>query len=525
MPQPPFLVDALQIEPGSGDTLTISRDTATAGAMKFVDAVLTSGVLLSQLMGIRNVTGVFVVGRAGDGASYTTIQSALDAVPTASSATAPSLVLVLPGTYTENITIQKDGVYLVGLGGVTITNSGASDTVEISAAIATKPLDLLLRGLVIKNTTAAKACVRVIGADTFATGNATVINFPLATGDTLTINGTALTGVAGTRTSSSDNFSVSGGSAAAIAAEIVAAINDTANSFDTLVSAAVDGGAPAQINLTAVTAGSGGNSITLATSTTPAGGITLSGATLTGGTSAGSTVGNGVITIEDCDLVAAGAAGYQVRADTSGHIRVRGGTWRGSDNASLSTVSNCALFSITDVAYANDIEVAYDTTADRPADTTCEYLLSGISRLGGVLSNLAGAGTLTLSNCPSMTSLNQTGDQALAVKHSSVGALTLGGTTAAVLTASTRSTVAVSAGTPTLSEPKIIDLATFGPPDASVKAYSFTVSQPDTNYTVLLESPTTTTVLAVANKTVTGFDVNASAAFTGTVGLSIVRNQ
>lgn len=523
MPQSPFLVDALQIEPGSGNTLTVSRDSA-AGAMKFVDAILTSGVLLSDLVGVRNITGVFVVGRAGEGAAYTTIQSALDAVPDSSSASAPSLVLVMPGMYTENITIQKDGTYLVGLGGVTLINDGASDTVEVSAAIATTPQDVLLRGLVIKNTIAAKACVRILGADTFATGNATVINAPLATGDTITINGTVLTGVAGTRTSGSDDFSVGGGSVSAISTEIVAAINDTANSFDTLVSAAVDGGTPAQINLTAVTAGSGGNAITLATSTTPAGGITLSGAALAGGGSAGTLVGDGVITIEDCDLVAAGAAGFQVRADTAGHIRVRGGTWRGSDNASLSTASNCALLSVAGVEWVNDIEVAYDTTADRPNDTTCEYLISGVSRLGGVLSNLAGAGTLTVSNCPSMTSLNQTGDQALAVKHSSVGALTLGGTTAAVLTVSTRSTVAVSAGTPTLSEPKIIGLATFGPPDASVKAYLFTVNQPDTNYTVLMESPTTATVLAVANKTVTGFDVNASVAFTGTVSLSILRN-
>lgn len=522
MPQPPFLVDVLQVEPGSGDTLTVSRDS-TAGAMKFVDAVLASGVLLSDLVGIKKITGVFIVGRGGDGAPYTTIQSALDAVPASSSASAPSLVLVLPGLYTENLTIQKDGVYLVGLGGVTITNSGASDTVEISAAIATTPQDVLLRGLVIKNTTAAQACVRIIGADTFATGSATVVNAPLATGDTLTINGTALTGVAGTRTSGSDNFSVSGGSAATIAAEIVAALNDTANSFDTVISAAVDGVTLEQINLTAVTAGSGGNTITLATSTTPAGGITLSGATLTGGSSAGSQVGNGVITIEDCDLVASGAAGYQVRADTSGHIRVRGGTWRGSDNASLSTVSNCALFSVAGVAYANDIEVAYNTASDRPADTTCEYLLSGVSRLGGVLSNLAGAGTLTVSNCPSMTSLNQTGDQTLAVQHSSVGALTLGSTTAATLTASTRSTVTVSAGTPTLSESKITDTLAFVA--SASQAYTFDVVQPDTNYTVLLESPTTASVLAVTSKTTTGFDVDASVALTGTVGLAIVRGQ
>ena len=51
------------------------------------------------------------------------------------------------------------------------------------------------------------------------------------------------------------------------------------------------------------------------------------------------------------------------------------------------------------------------------------------------------------------------------------------------------------------------------------------MSQPDTNYTVLLECPTTATVLAVSGKTVTGFNVNASVAFSGTVGLSIVRGQ
>lgn len=196
MPQPPFLVDELQIEPGSGDTLTISRDS-TDGAMALVDAVVS--VLLPDLVGLRNVTGVYIVGRAGDGSPYTSIQDAIDAVPASSSASAPSLVLILSGLYTENVTIQKDGVYLVGVGGVTITNDGVSDTVEISAAIATTPQDILLRGLTIQNTSAAGACVRLLGADSFAAGSATVVNAPLATGDTLTIGGIALTGTAGTR--------------------------------------------------------------------------------------------------------------------------------------------------------------------------------------------------------------------------------------------------------------------------------------------------------------------------------------
>jgi hypothetical protein len=519
MPQPPFLVDALQIEPGSGDTLTVSRDSAD-GAMKFVDAVLTSGALLPNLVGLRNVTGVYIVGRAGDGAPYTSIQAALEAVPASSSAASPSLIVILPGLYTENVTIQKDGAYLVGLGGVTITNNGASDTVEISAAIASTPQDVLLRGLTIQNTTAAGACVRVIGADSFASGTVTVNKAPLATGDTITINGTALTGTAGTRTSGSDDFSVSSGSTDGIAAEIIAAINDSANSFSTLVSATA---ALNVVTLTAVTAGSGGNAITLATSTTPGGNMTPSGANLTGGGAAGTLIGDGVITIEDCDLVAAGAAGYQVRADTSGHIRVRGGTWRGSDNASLSTASNCALFSVAGVEWVNDIEVAYDTTADRPNDTTCEYLLSGLSRAGGVLSNLSGAGALTVSNCPSMGTLAQSGDQTLAVQHSSMGAVTLGDTVAATLTSSTRTTATVSGGTPTLSESKVIDTLAFAA--SASESYTFDVPQPDANYTVLLESPTTASVLAVANKATTGFDVEASAILTGTVGLSIVRGQ
>ena len=521
MPQPPFLVDVLQVEPGSGDTLTVSRDS-TDGAMKFVDAVLTSGVLLPSLVGLRNVTGVYIVGRAGDGAPYTTIQSALDAVPDSSSAAAPSLVLIMPGVYTENVSVQKDGVYLVSLGGVTVTNNGASDTVEISAAIATTPQDVLLRGIKIQNTSAAQSCVRIIGADSFASGTVTVNAAPLATGDTITINGTALTGTAGTRTSGSDDFSVSSGTTDGIAAEIVAAINDTANSFSTLVSATA---ALNVVTLTAVTAGSGGNAITLAVSTTPGGNMTASGANLTGGGAAGSLVGDGVITIEDCDLVASGAAAYQVRADTSGHIRVRGGTWRGSDNASLSTASNCALFSVVGVEEINDIEVAYDTGIDRPNDTTCEYLLSDLSVAGDVLSNLSGAGTLTVSNCPSMGTLAQAGDQTLAVLHSSVGAVTLSDTVAATLTASTRTTATVGGGTPTLAESKIIDTLSFAVPSSS-EAYSFDVDQPDTNYTVLLENPDASTALSVSGKTVNGFSVNTSGVnITGTVGLSIVRAQ
>jgi len=518
MAQPPFLVDVLQVEPGSGNTVTVSMD-ATTGAMKFVDAVLTSGVLLPDLVGLRGVTGVYIVGRAGDGAPYTAIQDALDAIPVSSSAALPSLVLILPGVYTENVTIQKDGTYLVGLGGVTITNSGASDTVEISAAIATTPQDVLLRGITITNTSATQSCVRILGADTFATGTVTVNAAPLATGDTITVNGAALTGTAGVRTSGSNDFSVSSGTTDGIAAEIVAAINDTANSFATLVvaSAAVN-----VVTFTAVTAGSAGNAITLVSATTPGGNMTDSGATLTGGGSAGSLVGNGILSIEDCSLVASGAASYQVRADTSGHIRVRGGTWRGSDNASLSTASNCALFSVAGVEWTNDIQVAYDTTADRPADTTCEYELLSLGTVRAVLSNLSGAGTLAVKNCPEMTSLSQDGDQSLNAYSSSLGALTLNGTTVATLYSSTRTTATQAGGTPTLAQPHIRSEVVFTA--STSETITFDVPNPDTNYTVLVENPSPTGTLAIRNKTAASFRIEALPALTDTVGYSIVRS-
>ena len=520
MPQPPFLVDEIQIEPGSGDTLTVSRDPSD-GALKFVDAVLSAGVLLPQLVGLRNITGVFVVGRAGDGAPYTSIQSALDDVPAASSAAAPSLILVLPGVYAENVTVERDGVYLVGLGGATIQNSGISDTVEISASQDATPLNVLLKGLRIENSQDNQACLRVLGADTFATGTVTVVTAPLTLGDQVEVGGVTLTGVAGTRTSGANDFSVSGGTQAAIAAEIAAAINDSANGFTNLVTASPSG---ADVDLTAVTAGTAGNTITLSVTVTNPGDMTVSGATLSGGSAAGNLVGSGGIVVEDCEMVASGNGGFQIYADTVNYLDVRGGTWRGSSSTSLSLATNCARFSVTGLAWSNDFQFAYDTGNDRPSDTTCEYLLSEVSRVDEVICNLTGEGSLTVSGCPQFdTGLGQAGDQTLSVLHSSIGALVLNDTTAATLVASTRSSATVGGGAPTLAESKIVDALAFAA--TATETYSFDVAQPDTSYTVLLENPSTAVTLAVTNKTTSGFDVESSGALTGTVGLTIVRAQ
>ena len=162
MPQNPFQVDQLKIEPGSGDTITISRDSGD-GSIAFVDAVLTGGVKLSEIIGIQSLTNVFVVGSTLIGASHTTIQSALDDVPTNASDTNPYLILVASGSYQEDIIINKSGVSLVALGYVLIQNLTATATITIQEDVAV-PEFVVLQGFHIKNSSASQGCVSVVGA-------------------------------------------------------------------------------------------------------------------------------------------------------------------------------------------------------------------------------------------------------------------------------------------------------------------------------------------------------------------------
>jgi hypothetical protein len=515
MAQSPFLADQLQIEPGSAGTRLINGNVD--GELQFQDSEV-SAVLLKALVGTRNITGVFVVGRAGDGAAYTSVQDAFDAIPNSSSSSAPSLVLIYPGVYSENLTLQKDGVFIQGVGGVTLQNVGANDTLEISASLGAVPQSVKIQGLTIKNTDAAQTCVRVLGADSFATGTIDVDTAPLTAGDEIVIGGVTLTGIAGTRTSGADNFNVLGSTQAAVAAEITAALNDPGNSFSTTVRASILG---VRVTTDAQTAGSGGNAITL---TTTSANLTLSGGTLTGGGAAGSLVASEGLEIASCKLVAEGAGSYQIRANTCGVIEVRGGSWRGSDNASLSTVANCARLRVLDLEWANDIELAYDTGNDRPGDPTSEYRVVRVDRLNEVTANLVGEGTLIIDGCREfITGLGQAGDRTLEVRGSNLGVVVLDGTTVATLSKSVRTSATVGAGSPTLAESTILDNLTYSNPNIS-EAYTFDVPQPDANYTVALESPTTGAVLAVTNKAVTGFDVESSLTFDGTVSVLISRN-
>ena len=518
MPQPPILVDEVQIEPGTTTygSRVIGRDT-TDGGLQFIDPNVTAA--LKNLVGLRNITGLFIVGRAGDGAPYTTIQSALDAVSDATTSAAPALVWVLPGVYTENVTIEKDGVVLASAGGAKIINSGGSDTVTVAASIAAIPLYTVIQNLIIENDQVAQACVRINGANQFASGTVTVINAPLSVGDTLTISGTALTGVASTRTSGSDDFSVSGGTPSAIAAEITAAINDSANSFDTLVEATV---AAEVVTLTAVTAGSGGNALTLASSTTPVGGLTLSGATLAGGGADGSTLASESCSILDCELIASTAGGYQINADVANFIRVRGGTFRGSSTISTCLIAECASFRVWGVEWANDFNLGYDTANDEPSAGTSAYEIKGCGRANDFTVDLDGLGSLTIDGIPTVGDITMGGDQTLSCKGCGLGDIALNETIAATLSRCKRGSLTLTGGTPTLAESVSIGTATFAV--SSSESVAFIIDQPDTTYYVLLENPQTAETLGISAKLVGGFDIDSSGAMTGTVGYTVMRD-
>lgn len=157
MAQAPLKLDAIQIEPESGDTLTISR--GDGGDLQFVDAKVTDAVTLSRLAGISANSAVLVV---GENAEYTSIQDAVDAVPATSSASNPHTILITDGVYEENVTIDKDGLSLVGIGRP-VVSADTGDAITLQAGVSTRPRACDLAGLRVSVSEAGASCVRIIG--------------------------------------------------------------------------------------------------------------------------------------------------------------------------------------------------------------------------------------------------------------------------------------------------------------------------------------------------------------------------
>lgn len=205
------------------------------------------------------------------------------------------LTAVTSGTAGNSITLATNAPTEVSLSGATLVGGGQTEgQSKLLLGVYTLTTGVNWYPTVGDATASATALAAAISnlpgysasaAITQATGSVTVAGVSLA-GETITIDGVPLTAVAGARTPGSDDFSLSSGTVAGIAADIVAAINDGANSFTGIVTAADGGGG--LVNLTAVPTGSAGN-VSLATS--DAVNYVLSGSTLTGGADAVSIVG------------------------------------------------------------------------------------------------------------------------------------------------------------------------------------------------------------------------------------------
>jgi len=165
MAQDPLFVDQVRIEPGTSGTRLIRK--ATDGSLEFVDPSAT--LTLKQLAGLRNIGGILVVGKSGAGAAYSSIQSALDAIPVGASATSPYYVIIGPGVYNETLSLVRDGVTLIGYGAVleaeelVVDGPAADHTLSIYADLGSVPKKVTFINLEVNNIHTNYAAVYVEG--------------------------------------------------------------------------------------------------------------------------------------------------------------------------------------------------------------------------------------------------------------------------------------------------------------------------------------------------------------------------
>lgn len=169
-----FKTEVIQIAPETvGATLSIQKDSAS-NSLQFQDG-LVGPINLRDLASLGTLSNVFVVG-TGAGAKYSTISAAVTAVSGSSSPTNPSLILVMPGTYTENVVIQKDGISIVGFGYPILTApaSSSNPTVLIQDGVSTHPTTVLLQGLQIVNPNTGQTCLSIQGGSGSTVGSSTL---------------------------------------------------------------------------------------------------------------------------------------------------------------------------------------------------------------------------------------------------------------------------------------------------------------------------------------------------------------
>jgi len=393
MPPQAFQADALQVEPGSGQTLKITRDIPT-GSMRFQDAVIPAGVNLSDLASLNSIVGLLVVGRAGSGAKYLTIQSALNAIPSTASANNPYTILCFPGIYLENIIIDKDGVSIVAIGQVSIVAVSNTPTVSIQAAVLTTPLTTVLQGLKIQTSFTGRECVLVQGGPGLSVG--------------------------------------------------------------------------------------------------------LSGVVLKG-----------------CNLAAKGVGSYTVRANIVNSVSLLDCVSDESDATAILGVSQCASVVVSGGTHPA-AQLDYDTGGATPITAGSTYTFNSCRSVGPILSTLVGAGTLKIQGSPSVGNVTLNGNRTGLIQGSSVGNLSIGGTSVMTMVNSTRGSLV---GTGQFDEPNTSGTVVFAA--SASEAVLFSVPRTNANYNVFLDTGTVDPFL-IASKTINGFTITFGGVQTRTVSWTIL---
>ena len=155
-------LDGIKFDPENHAGVEIYVNTLD-GTLVFKDQEV-SATSLSRLVGFENIDAVFLVGKNGNGARYKNIQDAIDAVPVTSTSLAPSVILVTAGVYEEALTIQKDGLCIIGMGHVVIKGVAASPSVLIDDLGGITPQLTHLENLIIEKDQDGESCVEISGS-------------------------------------------------------------------------------------------------------------------------------------------------------------------------------------------------------------------------------------------------------------------------------------------------------------------------------------------------------------------------
>lgn len=160
-------VASISIDASITGSRSISSDVD--GTMKFIDSEITSGVSLGNLAGLNSIDNLYPVG-AGYGCKYSTIQEAIDEVPVNSGIYVPATILVMPGLYEEDLTIETDGITIKGIGGVVIRSLTNVSTLTIKSSVTSTPKNIGIYGVRIENTRNGKSCIDITGGSASEVG-------------------------------------------------------------------------------------------------------------------------------------------------------------------------------------------------------------------------------------------------------------------------------------------------------------------------------------------------------------------